>query len=656
MDIKGIYTEKKNEVVKVFSSDEFKNLYHFNGALGNIYSKSETMFRVWTPVATNVWVNIYKKVGKNKFELDKSLKLSDLDGIFEGIIEEDLNLKYYRYLIEIDGKKEEVVDPYVKAVSVNGMYGMIIDLETTNPKYWNKDRKPELISPTDAIIYEMHIRDFTIDKNSGVKNKGKFLGIVENETKFKGIKTGLDHLKELGITHVHLLPIFDFKTVNEENPSEKYNWGYDPQNYNALEGSYSINPYDGEVRIKEFKEMILRLHQNGIRVVIDMVFNHMFEVENSNFEKIVPKYYFRENLDGSFSNGSGCGNETASERSMVRKFIVDSILYYANEYHIDGFRFDLMGLHDIGTIKEIRDELNKIDKTILIYGEGWTGGDSPLYYEDRAIKENIYKFGELQVAAFNDTIRDGVKGSAFSAGEKGFASGSKEYCEKVKSGVVASTRNDGVYYGWWANEPYQTITYDSAHDNYTLFDKIKKSLTNGTEEELIRINKLIAAIILTSQGITFLHSGEEFLRRKISENGNIVENSYNSSDNINRIDWERKFIYLEVFNYYKKLIALRKNHKIFRMDKRLDIERNLKFRACGESFIHYEINGELLADGFKKAIIVYNGYGWNLDIEIEDGEWEVILDGNDISENGLYKVTKKVSVEKTTAKILVKRE
>lgn len=656
MEIKEIYNGNNGEISKIFSSDMFKNLYHFNGELGNIYSKKETMFRLWTPVAKKVWVIIYEKIEKNQFNKIKEIELTDLDGVFEGTVEGDLNLKYYKYIVQVNSKKEEVVDPYAKAVSVNGIYGMIIDLETTNPKYWDKDRKPELLSPTDSIIYEMHVRDFTIDKNSGVKNKGKFLGVVENETKYKNIKTGLDHLKELGITHVHLLPVFDFKTVNEEDQLEKYNWGYDPQNYNALEGSYAINPYDGESRIKEFKEMILKLHQNGIRVVMDVVYNHIYEVENSNFEKIVPKYYFRENSDGSFSNGSGCGNETASERSMVRKFIVDSILYYANEYHIDGFRFDLMGLHDVGTIKEVREELNKIDKSILVYGEGWTGGDSPLYYEDRAVKENMYKFGELQVAAFNDTIRDAVKGSSFDAKETGFASGNKNYCEKMKSGIVASTRNDEVYYSWWANEPYQTISYDSAHDNYTLFDKIQKSLTIEKKEDFIKINKLIAAIILTSQGIAFIHSGEEFLRTKISANGEIVENSYNSSDNINRIDWERKSIYLDVFNYYKKLIALRKNHKIFRMDKKSDIEKNLKFRACGESFIHYEINGELLADGFKKAIIVYNGYGWNLDIEIEDGEWEVILDGNDISENGLYKVNNKISIEKITAKILVKRE
>ncbi|WP_317311859.1 type I pullulanase [Clostridium thermobutyricum] len=659
MNIKEIYSEYKNnksEIKNIFSSNEFKNLYHFNGMLGAIYRKEETMFRLWTPVAKEVKVKIYEKEGKNNFKFLFEKKLSDLNGIFEGIILGDLSGKYYRYVVNINDKIQEVVDPYSKAVSINGIYGMIIDLEKTNPEGWTNDIKPELKSPVDSIIYETHVRDFTIDINSGVKNKGKFIGLIEENTKYKDVSTGLEHLKELGITHLHLLPVFDYKTVDEEKESGEYNWGYDPLNYNSLEGSYSLNPYNGEERIKEFKEMILNLHKSGIRVVMDVVYNHVFQVENSNFEKIIPMYYFREKYDGSFSNGSGCGNETASERSMVKKFILDSILYYTEEYHIDGFRFDLMGLHDIDMMKEIRLELDKIDKSIIIYGEGWVGGESALDYNNRSIKDNIYKFGQMQIAAFNDDIRDAVKGNVFDENNRGFASGGIGYCEKLKSGIVASTRHNEVYYKWWANEPYQTINYSSSHDNYTLWDKLQKSLNYVSEDEKIKINKLIATIILTSQGIPFIHSGEEFLRTKISPDGQLIENSYNSGDNVNKLDWNRKIKYKDVFEYYKKLINLRKNHKIFRMDKMAEIEENISFKHCGDNFIYYEINGENIKDYFKKSIVVYNGYERILDLEIEGGEWDLILDGNDIDEQGISKIKNKISINGRTAIILVQKK
>ncbi|WP_288478850.1 type I pullulanase [uncultured Clostridium sp.] len=659
MNIKEIYSEYKNnksEIKNIFSSDEFKKLYHFNGILGAIYGKEETIFRLWTPVAKEVKVKIYEKERKNNFRFLFEKKLSDLNGIFEGIILGDLSGKYYRYEVNINDKIQEVVDPYAKAVSINGIYGMIIDLEKTNPEGWINDIKPELKSPVDSIIYETHVRDFTIDINSGVKNKGKFIGLIEENTKYKGVSTGLEHLKELGITHLHLLPVFDYKTVDEEKESGEYNWGYDPLNYNSLEGSYSLNPYNGEERIKEFKEMILNLHKSGIRVVMDVVYNHVFKVENSNFEKIIPMYYFREKYDGSFSNGSGCGNETASERSMVKKFILDSILYYTEEYHIDGFRFDLMGLHDIDMMKEIRVELDKIDKSIIIYGEGWVGGESVLDYNNRSIKDNIYKFGQMQIAAFNDDIRDAVKGNVFDENNRGFASGGIGYCEKLKSGIVASTRHNEVYYKWWANEPYQTINYSSSHDNYTLWDKLQKSLNYVSEDEKIKINKLIATIILTSQGIPFIHSGEEFLRTKISPNGKLIENSYNSGDNVNKLDWNRKIKYKDVFEYYKKLINLRKNHKIFRMDKMAEIEENISFKHCGDNFIYYEINGENIKDYFKKSIVVYNGYERILDLEIEGGEWDLILDGNDIDEQGISKIKNKISIDGRTAIILVQKK
>ena len=505
-------TLMKNDIYK------FENLFFYDGSLGVNYSKNSSKFIIWAPLASKVFLLLYGKEGKDlKHKKYEIIKMNPgQNGIFEVKINRDLNLQYYNYLIVNGDVIQEVVDPYAKSVSINGLRSQVVDLNETNPNGWSNDRRPDFISFQGSSIYEIHIRDFSIDSNSGVsiKNKGKFLGFSEKNTNITGsnTKTCLEHLKELGITHVHLLPVYDFASIDESKENQNnYNWGYDPQNYNALEGSYSLDPFNGEVRIKEFKTMVKTLHDNGIRVILDVVYNHTFETENSNLNKIVPNYYYRQNEFGGFSNGSGCGNEIASERKMVRKFIVDSIKYWTNEFHIDGFRLDLMGLYDLDTINIIRDELDKIDTSIILYGEGWTGGDTVLEYNTRAIKNNINKFSNKQIAAFSDDIRDGIKGSTFYRCAKGFVSGSDGLEETIKFGVVASTYHkdidiDKVNYSnsFWANEPYQTINYSSSHDNLTLFDKLNLSNLNESMADIILMNKLAATIIFTSQGILFL--------------------------------------------------------------------------------------------------------------------------------------------------------
>ena len=483
-------------------NDEFEKLYNYDGELGVVYSKDKSKFILWAPTADNVDLLLYGDDGYNynckpiqTYNMNKGI-----NGTWIIEINKDLNGQYYNYLVTIDGKVNEVVDPYAKAVGVNGKRGMVIDLDTTNPEGWEEDKKPELKSPTDSIIYEAHVRDLTIDETSGIKEefKGKFKGLTESNSCIPGtnIKTVVNHIKDMGFTHIHLLPSFDYGSVDETKLDEpQFNWGYDPENYNVPEGSYSTNPYLGDVRIREFKEMVKALHQSGIRVVMDVVYNHTFNLDSC-LNKAVPKYYYRQDEEGNYSDASACGNETASVRYMFRRYMIDSVVYWAKEYHVDGFRFDLMGIHDIETMKLIREELNKIDPTIIMYGEGWMGGPSPLKEGGAALKKNTHKFGDLQIAAFSDDCRDGVKGHVFYEEEAGFANGKDGLEETIKFAVVASTPHEqidktNIVYSeeFWANEPYQTVTYASAHDNYTLWDKLQIVSPESSKEELIKINK-----------------------------------------------------------------------------------------------------------------------------------------------------------------------
>ncbi len=652
-----------------FNYDELDSLYKYEEELGAIYTKRRTVFRIWSPLAENIKLKLYGKEGydysKGSIDIIEMKKVGS--GVFERIVEGDLHGEYYNYLVNINGEINEVVDIYAKAVGVNGKRGMVINLDNTNPENWENHIIPSF-DPLDSIIYELNVRDFTIDKNSLIDEKirGKFKGLIQEINRIDNITIGFNHLKELGINTIQLMPSFDYKTVDEEKFSElEYNWGYDPLNYNALEGSYSTNPYLAQIRIKEFKEMILKAHENNIKVIMDVVYNHTFDTETSNFNRTSPTYYYRQNKGGGFSNGSGCGNEIASERYMVRKFIIDSVIYWAKEYKIDGFRFDLMALHDMDTMRSIREELSKINKNILIYGEGWTADNSPLSDDKLTLKKNIKKFDKLQIGAFSDDIRDAIKGDVFEKEKGGFINGESNLEESLKFGIIASIKHKDIDYNkviyseeYWAKEPYQVITYTSAHDNYTLWDKICLVETSSSEQEKIDMNKMAAAIVLTSQGIPFIHSGDEILRTKRDRNNNLIENSYKSPDCINKFDWKRKEKYIDVFNYYKKLIDLRKKHEVFKMKSAVDIQENISFLSIRENFsenniVGYIADGEKVGDKLGKIAVIFNSNKNEVEVELNHNKFKVIAEKDDINEEGLYDIEgKKIKVKPISFMIL----
>jgi len=606
--------------------------------LGVKYSPLKTTFKVWAPKASEATLRLYDAGDGGQATSSVRMQKGD-KGVWSVSVSHDIKNKYYTFQVMQDGKwLLEAPDIYAKAVGINGKRGMVVDLKSTNPANWRNDKKPPLKNFTDIIIYEMHMRDISIDPNSGITHKGKYLGLAETGTKSPGGEaTGLDHIKELGVTHVHLLPCFDFNSVDETKPAAgQYNWGYDPLNYNVPEGSYSTNPYDGNARIKEFKKMVQTLHKNGLRVILDVVYNHTSDIDHANFSQFAPGYFYRHNADGSYSNATGCGNELASEMPMARKFMIESVVYWAKEYHLDGFRFDLMGVHDIKTMNMISDTLHKINPTIFIYGEGWTAGDSPMPETLRAVKKNVSKLREE--AVFSDDLRDALKGGWGDIKEKGFVSGNAKMDESVKFGIVASTPNPQVNYGQvnydkipWAAEPFQTITYVSCHDDNTLFDRLKISNPTASEADLIKMDKLANAIVLTSQGVAFLHSGAELLRTKQG-----IANSFNKPDSINQIDWSRKTKYKAVFNYYKGLIALRKNHPAFRMPSTKMITQNLKFLDTGvPGLICYQISNNANGDSWKNILVVLNGNADLKTINVPAGKWTLAADGNSIDENGI---------------------
>lgn len=649
----------------IYSSQKFEDMYTYNGDLGAIYTPDKTTFKLWAPTAKDVKVKLYDN-GTAGSELATYSMIKQDKGVWVYTLSGDLHKQYYTYEVTVGGKTVEVVDPYARAVGTNGKRGMIIDLSRTNPSGWEIDSHVTVANQTDAIIYELHVRDLSMHSDSGITNKGKYKGLIESGTKNSlGQSTGLDHIKELGVTHIHLLPVYDYLSVDESKVDiPQFNWGYDPQNYNVPEGFYSTDPSDGEVRIKEFKEMVQGLHDNDLGVIMDVVYNHLGgDGSQSNLNLIVPGYYFRMNEDGSFSNGSGCGNETASERSMMRKFMVDSVKYWAQEYNIDGFRFDLMGLHDIDTMNLIREELDKINPEIIMYGEGWTGGDTPLPESSRALKKNVANL-DSRIAAFSDDIRDGLKGSVFDEKAVAFINGTTNDAEKaaesIKFGVVASTEHPQIDYSLvnysdkaWANEPTQTVTYISAHDNHTLWDKIQISTPKATEFEQIRMDKFGAAVVLTSQGISFIHAGEEMLRTKGGD-----ENSYKSSDSVNQLDWTRKDTYKEVFEYYKGLIELRKTHPAFRMSTTDQIKENLRFLDMpSESMVGYEINAKAVNDQWDKIVVIHNGSKQFQSVKLESKDWIQVVDSESAGTKALARYQgDTVQVTPNSTHVFVDRE
>lgn len=623
-----------------FNHIDFSTYPFYDGNdLGVFWTPEKTVVKIWSPTAVIVELRLYKD-GETGEAFHKTNLQPTGNGIWATVLKGDYEGKFYTLKINDGENLDEVPDIYARCVGVNGKRGMIFNAAKTNPEEWETDKGPRFGNFTEAIIYETHIRDFSIAENAGIQNKGKYLGFTEPETKTKsGVATGLSHLKELGITHVHLLPVNDFVTVDEEKPLEKYNWGYDPQHFNALEGSYSTNPFDGTVRIKEFKKLVKTLHDNGIGVVLDVVYNHTYFAKESVFNQTVPGYFYRQKPDGTFSNASGCGNEIASERAMVRKYIVDSLKYWATEFHIDGFRFDLMGILDSETMKIIRAELDKSNPGMFLYGEGWAADQSPMPEHLRAVKNNIIQMPGI--AGFNDDFRDALKGNHGLKKSKGFVSGLELREEAVKFGIIAATDHPQIVYDYvettknsWASEPDQCINYVSCHDNYTLWDKLKQSLPKASETELCKMVKLAGALILTSQGVPFLHSGVDFCRTK-GGNGN----SYKSPDSVNQIDWDRKEKYRDVFHYFQKLIQLRKNHPAFRMTTAEQIRKHLNF--CTQyklGVVSYCIQGKEVGDSWEKIILIFNGKPESVSIPLPEGNFRIIAEGEEINETGLNKI------------------
>ncbi|PFD99993.1 type I pullulanase [Bacillus cereus] len=622
----GNSIEANTEIGKVIRSEEFDHLFYYDGNdLGNIYTPQETKFRLWAPTASEAKLVTYKKWNDEKgteISMDQGEK-----GTWTAKLTGDQKGLFYTYKVKIGDKWTEAVDPYVRAASVNGDKGAVVDLKETNPKNWKGNKKPKFKNPEDAIIYELQVRDLSIQPESGIKNKGKYLGVTEKGTRGpEGVKTGLDHIKDLGVTHVQFLPIFDYASVNEEKLNEpQYNWGYDPKNYNVPEGSYSTNPYEPTVRITELKQMIQTLHDNNLRVVMDVVYNHMYSAAESNFHKLVPGYYYRYNEDGSFANGTGVGNDTASERKMMRKFMIDSVVYWAKEYNLDGFRFDLMGIHDVETMNAIRKAVHQIDPSIILHGEGWDL-NTPLAPELKANQKNAEKMNGI--AHFNDDIRDGLKGSVFGDKDNGFVNGMQNMEERIKKGITAGLDYDKKVSTY--QDPEQVLTYVEAHDNHTLWDKLELTNPGDSEEVRKQMHKLSSSIILTSQGVPFLHAGQEFMRTKYGDH-----NSYKSPDSINQMDWVRRAAFDKEVEYMKGLIELRNKYSAFRMITAEQIKKHVTFMDAPKNVVAYTIDSKENKNEY--FVVAHNANREAMEINLPSkGPWKVLVDGEHAGSKVLY--------------------
>lgn len=602
------------------------------------YAPEATQFTLWAPTADEVRLMLYEAgEGGHAYET-VSMERAE-EGTWKAKVEKDLKGKFYTFNVKI-GEKWQGDTPGInaKAVGVNGKRAAIIDLRETDPEGWAEDKRPPLASPADIIIYEVHHRDFSVHPSSGIEHKGKFLAMTETGTKNPGgMATGIDHLKELGVTHVHILPSYDYASVDETRLDEnKYNWGYDPLNYNVPEGSYSTDPYRPEVRIREFKQMVQALHKAGIRVVLDVVYNHTFNTAESNFERTVPGYFYRQKPDGTLADGSACGNETASNRPMMRKYMIESVLYWINEYHIDGFRFDLMGIHDIETMNEIRKAASAVDPTIFIYGEGWAASAPQMPEDSLAMKANTYKMPGI--AAFSDEMRDALRGP-FNNNEQGaFLAGLPGGEESIKFGIAGAVKhpqinNDSVNYSKapWAGQPTQMISYVSCHDDMCLVDRLKASVPGITPEELVRLDKLAQTAVFTSQGVPFIYAGEEVLRDKKG-----VHNSYQSPDSINAIDWDRKTLNADAFAYYKGLIQLRRNHPAFRLGDAELVRKHLEFLPVeGTNLVAYRLKDHAGGDTWKDIIVVLNARREVASLSVPEGKYTVVCQNGLVNEKGL---------------------
>lgn len=604
-----------------------------------VYTPEKTTFTFWSSVAEKMEVRLYNTYDAAEFEV---ITLREQEGDFwTATIKGDQVGKFYTVCSYQNGKwEQESPGIFAKTVSVNGQKAAIIDMQTTNPEGWENDQRPAMTDMTDIVVYETHMRDFTISDQSGITNKGKFVAMTETGAKTTdGLTSGIDHLKELGITHIQILPMYDYGSVDETTLAlNKYNWGYDPVNYNVPEGGYSTNPYDPTTRIREAKAMIQALHAAGIRVVMDVVYNHTFSVEGCALGRVVPNYFYRMNEDGTYANGSGCGNETASDKEMMRKFMVESVCYWAREYHIDGFRFDLMGIHDQETMRQIRAALDEIDPTIITYGEGWAAMAPAYPYEQLAMKQWTYTMP--RVGAFSDDIRNALIGSPFDH-HRGFASGNTDAREAVRNGLVA--------YPEWSGEPMQHVSYITCHDNYCLRDRIEAAAAEETEATKLRMNKLAQTTVMVSQGMTFFYGGEELFRTKQG-----IENSYQSPDSINTIPWENKKLYSDLYQYYCEIIKIRRQHKGFRLGTAELVKNHVEFpETTQEGLIIYRIKDLQGIDTASSLIVLLNGTAEAIEAEIPQATYTVLAQDAQANANGMGTIEAgKVQVAPYSATIL----
>lgn len=587
--------------------------------LGAIYSKEKTTFTLFSPVADSVFVIFYDK-GNDSTEtgrLEMMRGEGELRSIFSATAEGNLDGVYYTYEVHTSDGTFSSHDPYARACGVNGHRSMVIDLSKTDPDGFADEDRPKLADPMSMVITEVSVADVSAGASAHSGYPGKFKAFTEDKT--------LSYFKDMGVTHLQLMPSYDFASIDESDSlKEQYNWGYDPYNYNVPEGSYSTDPFNGAVRVREYKEMVHSIHEAGLGVIMDVVYNHTFNVHDSCFYKTAGNYFYRMLDAAKYSDASACGNEIASEKPMVRKYIIDSLCYWASEYHIDGFRFDLMGVLDIETLNEARKALLKINPDIIMYGEGWTGGESTLPESARGMKINAPR--TPGIGMFSDDIRDAVKGHVFYMDELGFVNGAADRGEELKQAVTCAK---------WAKSPMQSINYLSCHDNYTLWDRFIISNSHESEEMRIRMNKLAAAILFTAQGIPFFLHGEEFARTKISEaDGAPVENSYCSPLSVNAIDYDRAEQFSDLKAYYKGLIALRRAHKSFYLDTVDEIKKSIHFMDdMPDGVVAYTIDNDT-----EKVFVAYNAGKNKITIKLADALWEVLADEASAGEKALYTI------------------
>jgi len=629
---------------KHYSSPEFEAKYTYRGTdLGASWTKECTFFRLWAPTAEAVVINLYAGGTVGKMDLLAQEKMTpDTCGTWTASIHGNLHGFYYTYLVTVNGKEVEACDPYARATGVNGQRAMVIDLASTNPEGWEEDRDPHAgQNITDAAIYELHIRDLSMDEHSGITHKGKFLGLAETGTvNSAGIPTGLDHIKQLGMTHVHLLPVYDFGFTDEALAEPQYNWGYDPVNFNVPEGSYATDPYHGEIRVREMKQMVKALHDNGLSVIMDVVYNHVYHDQPFCFNQIVPEYFSRVNADGIWSSGSICGNDTASERSMVRKYIVDSVNYWADEYHIDGFRFDLVGLIDVQTINEIVATVHEKHPNVIFYGEGW---DMPTELTkpniELAIQPNSHKMPGF--AFFSDTLRDLMRGRIQEHTARGFVAGAETAREDLDASFMGMPD--------WAAQPCQCINYVSCHDNHTLFDRIAMTAPEASREDRIRMNNLAAAFSILSQGTPFFQAGEEMLRTKPDGNGGFDDNSYRAADGVNALKWDTltEEEYHCNVEYYRGLLAFRKAHPALRLQSREEVLATVKpISVSNPQTAAYLIDGNIF--------VIFNASKEAFPVSLPEGNWHLNISEARAGNESLAQVSRNAVAAPLCATVLTR--